>query len=51
MRLIEVLIESSDKPDKSIQKKWIQEAVSRLEAHRKGETEGIDEGKVFGKSR
>lgn len=50
MRLIEVLVESLDKPDKSIEKKWIQEALARLEAHRKGETQGIDEEEVFGKS-
>ena len=48
MRLIEVLVESLDQPDASIQKKWLQEALARLEAHRKGETEGIDEDKVFG---
>ena len=48
--LIEALVESLDKSDKYIQDVWLKEAEARLEAHRKGNTEGIPVEDVLGEN-
>ena len=47
--LIEVLVQSLDKPDPCIDEIWLKEAESRLKAHREGKTKGIPVEKVLGK--
>jgi len=46
--LIEGLIRSLDEPDKEIDEIWGVEAEKRLEAHRKGKTQGVPFKSVFG---
>jgi len=40
MVLIETISETLDKPDKQIDKIWLEEAKSRLKAHREGDRQG-----------
>jgi putative addiction module component (TIGR02574 family) len=46
--LIETIIESLDKADKSIDEIWFKEAQERLSAHRAGITTGIPVEEVLG---
>ena len=46
--LIEVLVQSLDKPDSHIQDTWLKEAQDRLDAHRRGRTKGMPAEDVLG---
>lgn len=48
--LIEVLVQSLDKPDPEIDEIWLKEAESRLKAHREGRVKGIPVEEVLGGS-
>jgi putative addiction module component (TIGR02574 family) len=45
--VIEGLIKSLDEPDKMLDEIWIEEAESRLKAHREGKLEGIPMEEIF----
>ena len=45
--IIESLITSLDKPDKSIEEIWANEAEKRLKAYRQGRIEGVPMSEVF----
>ena len=46
--LMEQLAQSLDKPDPEIDSAWIEESKKRLDAHRSGQTQGINSQKVIG---
>ena len=46
--LIDMIIQSLDNPDKKIDAIWAEEAEKRLNAHRKGTTQGVLFEEVFG---
>ena len=48
--LIELLVKSIDRPDKKIDRIWLEEAQKRLTAHRKGITKGKPVEDVLGES-
>jgi len=45
--IIDELLKSLDKPDKEINEIWENEAVSRLEAYRRGELETVPMENIF----
>ena len=45
--IIESLITSLDKPDKSIEEIWVNEAEKRLKAYRQGRLKGVPMSEVF----
>lgn len=47
MVLIETISETLDKPDKEINKIWLDEAQARLKKHREGKRQGIPADKVL----
>lgn len=47
MILIETISETLDKPDQDINEIWLEEAKSRLKAHREGKRQGIPAKKVL----
>lgn len=42
IRLVEAILESLDKPDPEIGKKWVAESEARYLAYKKGELEAVD---------
>ena len=48
--LIELLVRSLDKPDPEIDEIWLKEAEDRLDAFRKGKTEGVSAEEVIGET-
>ena len=42
IRLVEAILDSLDKPDPEIEKKWVAESEARYQAYKKGEFEAID---------
>jgi len=41
MYLLEIIVESLNKPNEDIQKIWLEEAKERLLSHRAGKTKGV----------
>ena len=48
--LVDLLMQSLDKPDPEIDRIWGEEAVRRLEAHRRSESAGIPMEAIFDKN-
>jgi putative addiction module component (TIGR02574 family) len=48
--LVDGLIQSLDKPDKTVDAIWAEEAEKRLKAHREGKTQCVSYDDVFGES-
>ncbi len=48
LELADLLLESLDRPDRTIEEIWTKEARRRLEAYRSGGLEGIPFEEVFG---
>jgi putative addiction module component (TIGR02574 family) len=42
IRLVEAILDSLDKPDPEIEKKWVAESEARYQDYKKGEFEAID---------
>lgn len=49
IQLIDELIQSLDLPDKELDKLWLDEAQSRIEAYEKGEMKAVSAQEVFAK--
>lgn len=41
IHLVEMILESLDKPDPVLEKKWVKEAEARYNAYKKGEIKGV----------
>ena len=48
LKLVDGLLKSLDKPDKSVDEIWAEEAERRLEEYRKGNIKGIPMDEIFG---
>ncbi|MGR3318012.1 MAG: addiction module protein [Candidatus Anammoxibacter sp.] len=46
IQLVEILLDSIDRPDHEVEKEWIKESENRYKAYREGKIKGIPYSKI-----